>query len=516
MTTRLEQDALRAYAEGQKMCFEKTGALHARNFIYRFFNGYTYVRSSDVTDSEVIARQKRYERKDQLYREHGTTLYKAEIRPEVERTLAELGRFRHRGASLLALITHLERALKAYGHVMGDLHWRMAASTDQDWPSIYHEITGEPSVASGSLLQAIPNRTTLMIKRLKSLARLVQHDLDLRTAFSERSYRSLDKANLRHKPAVQRFRTRFRRLLHDYGFRSGRGFGSGIGFTAPTWNMAPHQPLDLIASYAKQDLDKLDMLEASARRVRIREKRRLRRLLTTDRGRLERFDNALALAVEQVKMMENHNYIMEQGIAGAFREAIYWMGYGLVRVGLLDDPDDILHLSVSELRNIAAGKEIHDLRTWVQEREAEHRTQSRLRPPATIGNRKPSPINLRASSNPPPGTGLDDTWLRGVSASPGRVVGRARLAILSMVLPKVERGEILVAQNAGPAWTPIFPLLGGLVLDQGAVFQHAALVAREYGIPAVILTQDATSVVTNGQLIGVDADKGIVDLAPSI
>ena len=215
VTTRLQQDIIRAYMEGQKVCFEETGVLYTRNFIYRFFNGYTYVRSPDVIDSKVIARQRRYDKKDQVYREHGTTLYGAEIRQEVERTLAELGRFRHRGASLHTLITHLERALKAYGRVMGDLHWRMAASTLQDWPSTYHEITGEPDVASGTLLQAIPNRTTQLVKRVRSLARLVQHDPDLRTAFSERSYESLDKANLRHRPAVQRFRARFRRLLHD-------------------------------------------------------------------------------------------------------------------------------------------------------------------------------------------------------------------------------------------------------------------------------------------------------------
>jgi pyruvate,water dikinase len=73
-----------------------------------------------------------------------------------------------------------------------------------------------------------------------------------------------------------------------------------------------------------------------------------------------------------------------------------------------------------------------------------------------------------------------------------------------------------VAENAGPSWTPIFPLLGGVVLDQGAVFQHAALVAREYGIPAVILTRDATNVIADGQTISVDAEQGVVDLTPSV
>ena len=85
---------------------------------------------------------------------------------------------------------------------------------------------------------------------------------------------------------------------------------------------------------------------------------------------------------------------------------------------------------------------------------------------------------------------------------------------MSPTPPKVQQGDILVAFNAGPAWTPIFPMLGGLVLDAGAVFQHAALVAREYGIPAVIMTKDATSVILDGQSITLDADQGIVELLP--
>ena len=68
-----------------------------------------------------------------------------------------------------------------------------------------------------------------------------------------------------------------------------------------------------------------------------------------------------------------------------------------------------------------------------------------------------------------------------------------------------------MAQDAGPAWVPIFPLLGALVLDAGDLMQHAALVAREYGIPMVIMTREATTVIVDGQRITVDADSGIVE-----
>jgi hypothetical protein len=250
-------------------------------------------------------------------------MYQAEIEPQVLQTLRELDTFRPRRASIPELFQHLERTLMAYGHVMGDLHWRMVGGMRQDWPSTYQDITGEPEVASGTLLQAIPNRTTRLVRRLRGLARLVQSDPDLQVVFREHAYQDLQEAPLKDKPRVRRFRARFRNMLRQYGHRSGRGFGSGTSFTTPTWNLDPRQPLDLIASYCQQDLDALDRLDAEARRSRTRAERRIRRLLADDQERLQRFQRRLALAVEEVNRMENHNHIMEQGVHGVLREAIY-------------------------------------------------------------------------------------------------------------------------------------------------------------------------------------------------
>lgn len=67
-----------------------------------------------------------------------------------------------------------------------------------------------------------------------------------------------------------------------------------------------------------------------------------------------------------------------------------------------------------------------------------------------------------------------------------------------------------MASIVGDAWAPIFPLLGGLVLDFGGVSQHAAVVAREYGVPAVMMTREATTVISDGQLVTVNGDDGTV------
>ena len=106
----------------------------------------------------------------------------------------------------------------------------------------------------------------------------------------------------------------------------------------------------------------------------------------------------------------------------------------------------------------------------------------------------------------PPGT------LRGIGASYGRSAGRARIVTDSLAMPSLNPGDILVAANVGPMWTPLFPILGGLVLEHSSVGQHAAATAREYGVPVAIQVKDACRRITDGAWITVDGTLGTVQL----
>jgi pyruvate,water dikinase len=279
--------------------------------------------------------------------------------------------------------------------------------------------------------------------------------------------------------------------------------------------MDPGKPLELIASYADQDLDRLDGFERQSRRERRNAARRVRRNLSGDPERLRRFDDALAMATNQVRFMEDHNYLMEQCTHGSLREAIYETGKALVARDMIDEPDDVLHISLQELKEIDSDSKPGDLRSLVRQRSLKRQQRAKQQPPQTLG-KGPAPTNpfdpgaLGAAL--PEGVGLDGNLIRGVGASRGRVSGAARLALPGAESPKLNPGDILIAENVGPEWTPMFGILGGLVLDQGAAYQHAALVAREYRLPAVIQTKNATASVREGQRIVVDGDKGIVEL----
>ncbi len=276
------------------------------------------------------------------------------------------------------------------------------------------------------------------------------------------------------------------------------------------------RPLRLIAAYAKQDIGAMDRVEAKARKERDEATRRMRTKLASSKTKLRAFDLAVTEGRNYVRMMEDHNNLMEQNTGGRLREAMHAVGVRCVDDGLLDRPEQALHLSLDELERLASDRNRLKARELVREREREYRQQSRLKPPMKLGlGDLPPPPDMAKTWEIPADSGRDGAKLKGVSGSRGRASGRARVVPHTDEMPDVQEGDILVAPNAGPDWTPVFPLIAGLVLDQGAVFQHAALVAREYKIPAVIMTKEATTTIDDGSEITVDGDEGVVHLPQS-
>lgn len=518
--TQFAQEVQRASFDHRRRVFEETGAPMARAHIERFFNGYNYVRGPQVDEAAVARRLQAHEALAEDHAGHGRDYYVEEIEPLVRDLLDSFGRFKRPAReSLSERVEHLSRALEAGAYAMGDLHWRMAgagtAKASMTWPATFAEITGESPVEATTFLQSIDHKTTRLVRRLRGMARVVQGDNELRELFAAAAFDRLNDQKIRARPATKLFRSRFRSLLRDYGRRSGRSFGSSVSFATPTWNLNPEAPLALVASYAQQDLGELDRSEADSRCERLRTTRRIRRALSSDPERLASFDLALRRVHDHIRSMENHNFYIEQGVVGVVREAIWWLGQALVRDGRLDHPDHALHLSLDQIRAAADGT-ADDLRPVAARNMEEFERQSQLHPPPHVGKGDPSTAAGPPGRNQAPESdiGLQGSLLKGQAASRGRHTGRARVFTPGGDMPKVVRGDILVARNAGQDWAPILPLLGGIVLDEGAIFQHAALVAREYRVPCVIQTRDGTTAITDGQIVTIDGDAGTVDLNP--
>ena len=486
-TPRLEQDWQRAYAKGAVACFDSIAAFTTNLDALEIVNGYTYDRVPDVDPAEIQRRREAYAAKGEAAIDEGTDLWERDIRPEVERLHAEVRRRRPRSENLPALVDHVARCMDMAGHIMGDLHWKMAFGIPGDWSTDYPALTGGSPNDAATFLQGIDHATSRLLKRLRHLARL-QRDGD-----------------------TDRFEDEFAKLLDRFGTRTGRGYGSASGFRDVTWSIDPSAVRELIDLYARADLDRLDEREAASKRARQRAVRKLRKDFegTDVWPKLERAHRA---AVARVKAMENHNHLMEQETEGLLRQAIHRLGTALVAAGAIDGCDDVFHLHLDELRDLA--RKPRDVRAVVAEREAELEQQRTLEPPPHLGKAPDHP----PMSGPPPGMNgpiaeSADGELAGAPASPGVVTGRAVVAPDMAGFPDVEPGDILVARDAGPAWTPVFALLGGLVLDEGWAIQHAAIVCRELGIPCVLSTRTATQTIRQGDEITVDGDLGVVRLA---
>jgi pyruvate,water dikinase len=344
------------------------------------------------------------------------------------------------------------------------------------------------------------------IRAMQKLARVVREHDELRKAVESKDLAALD----RDEPSFREFRAGFRSFLRRHGVRCGHGYGSKSSLETPTWRMNPEAPLGMIATYARSDLDAAAGKEKDAARERRRLTNAVRRQLRVDPERLARFDAALEQAKVYATRIEDHNHWMDQSAPGTLREAVGLLGQRLVRDGVLDYPDDVMHLSRSELGRLARGELHANLRDLVSERRRQQEASAARPAPAHIGAEAEG--ELIPERFAPVGAGLEGKVLHGIPASSGRYVGRARVCPPALAPPDVDDGDILVATDAGPSWTPVFAVLGAVVLDRGAAFQHAAVMAREFGIPAVVGTKDATKAISDGETITVDGDAGIVEL----
>jgi hypothetical protein len=381
---RLEQDFMVEYMRHARDCYEEVGSSMSANHIAHFSNGHMYTR---VPQTDTTTLEKRHARQTKRVDDcfaRGTTYFEDTLRGIIEKRLQGLKKQRRSSVHFIDLVAYLKACMETQGYVAGNLHWSMGRPKPlPSWHEEYHELSGRPAHEANTYLQAIDNRMTRLIAHLRELARLVQSDSALSTLFAEREFSSL--STMQNNAQTDHFHAHFEKMLATYGLRSGRGYGSSSGFKTPTWNMEPALALDIIASYAEQDLDQLDQLEKEARKERINATRRMRSQLKKDPEKLKCFNDGLLRATLHVRFLEDHNYYMEQCTGGTAREAIFAVGREMVRQNLIEHADDALHFSIAELNALAQSGEIIDQRSLVRARGEEWARRKKMQPLPTLG-----------------------------------------------------------------------------------------------------------------------------------
>ncbi|MDQ7826045.1 MAG: PEP/pyruvate-binding domain-containing protein [Candidatus Eremiobacteraeota bacterium] len=194
-------------------------------------------------------------------------------------------------------------------------------------------------------------------------------------------------------------------------------------------------------------------------------------------------------------------------LLAVLRKTVLELGERARELAYLQKRDDIFFLEKGELRPLFESSGSLTAGELVASRRAEYeRNRQVVLPPVLAGERSQWSRAVRRERGP-------QRELRGISVSAGTATGPARVILLHDLEERVMPGEILVAPFTDPGWTPYFVTAAALVTDLGGVLSHGSIVAREYGIPAVVNVGSATKVIRTGQVITVDGNRGIVTIA---
>lgn len=186
------------------------------------------------------------------------------------------------------------------------------------------------------------------------------------------------------------------------------------------------------------------------------------------------------------------------------RRFLLELGRRLAAHGRLAEANDIFFLELSELQDNSFWDSETDLRARVAGRRAQYEQHLKINPPAVIVGR------FDPDTFVPDIAESGKRVFHGLGVSAGKATGRARVILRSDMDVRLQPGEILVAPFTDPGWTPYFVAAAGIVMDMGGLLSHGSIVAREYGIPAVVNVGPATQIIRTGQWLEVDADQGVV------
>ncbi len=371
-----------------------------------------------------------------------------------------------------------------------------------------HDKPGGWTPLALEITRGLPNNpTTEMDLRLWEIARVIKSDSRLLAEFSGRSSEEIAQ---RYASGAVSYEARelIDGFLQQYGSRGLAEIDTG----RPRWRENPQHIIEMLMGYLQINdlLQAPDMVFARGAQSAEAAVIHLAQGLLAQRGgwfkaRLARF------AARRVRLLlsfrEYPKFIMVR-VFDALRWALIKAGAELVERGDLERTDDLMYLSFAEIKAFAS-QEPRDWRSLIaRRRESNQREEQRKQiPRLLLSDGRAFYDGLRAAGEDT----QDGRMLSGSPVSPGSVQGRVRVVFdprRADLLP----GEVLVCPGTDPSWTPLFLTASALVMEVGGMMTHGAVVAREYGIPAIVGVHRATERLTTGQLVQVDGSSGMVEI----
>jgi pyruvate,water dikinase len=446
------------------------------------------------------------------------TLWNDEWLPELRQHLAVWEAFDLAGADVASLLAHFDKTVGRIRrcwqiHFLQTLPVYVAMSALEE---LCRDLFGDQSaLAPYRLTQGLGNATFESGRALWRLGRRALATPSVRRILEERSAREVAPA-LAATVEGRAFLGELRAYLDRWGKR-----GDKMGLSYPSWIEDPSPAINQLRDYIAhpdRDIEAEFAGLAEARERAVAEARR--RLSGYPAAVREQFETALRTAQIATVISEDHNYLIDFQCNYEVRRVLLALGARLAACGVLDAQGDVFYLSPDELRMTAAELPVVDQRKVVAERRASIARAGLVTAPRALGTAPDGPppgdpvalaVGKFFGAPPPPTT--EPGVLRGHPGSPGRALGPAKVIRSLAEAVKLRPGDVLVAESTAPSWTPLFATVAAVVTDTGGVLSHCAVVAREYGLPAVVGTAAATELIRDGQMLEVDGDAGLVRIS---
>lgn len=343
----------------------------------------------------------------------------------------------------------------------------------------------------GALLSGIDNKTLESNRALEALATDIRNDAGLNALFANN-----DPASLRNllatDSAAQPFFQRLNRFLHEYGRRE---TNTPLLMSLPTWKDAPEPVLGILKGLALEPRVHRDS-DGTWERARDA-------ILDLPVFEVPFLRGAfLALLTEGRRfpaLREDTHFMMTMPLP-ILRQTFVEMGRRLTELGILAAPEEVFHLRLEELARLSG--------SWPPSSQIAEQLRAAARERAAGREALRDIPLMRAPVNRALPAG--DALAAGTPGSPGIAEGPVRIVRDASQFGTLLPGEVLVAPYTNPSWTPLFGRAAAVIVDVGSAMSHAAIVAREYGIPAVMGAGDAVQRLQDGQLVRVDGTQGLV------
>jgi pyruvate,water dikinase len=392
-----------------------------------------------------------------------------------------------------------------------------------------------PGVKEETLAQMVAGADILFFRPDDELKKLARLGLDLDIADRLRSGGKPDDivAGLRGDPAGDKWVAALEAAKDPwFNYSNGAGFYHHLR----SWVDDLSVPWSAMVSYMDR-LERGESLDRPKQEILDRRERltsEYRDLLATEEDK-QTFDQNIGLARTVATYIEDHNFYVEHWYHTIFWNKVREFGARLVEGGVLQEVDDVFYLNRWEVAQVlydmvagwASGAPTRSPKYWAAEITERKRICAVL---AAAGPDQPAlgpvpdeitePFTVllwgittdRVKAWLGEGAPTAENELRGVAGSPGTAEGPARVVLTAADLDTVQEGDILVCPITAPSWGPVFGKIRATVCDIGGIMSHAAIVAREYGLPAVVGTGSATKRIKSGDLLRVDANTGVVTI----